>query len=175
MARFERWAARDRGTWTLVVARRCRALVSDGDDAEPHFRAALATDGLSELVFELARTELLYGEWLRWARRRADARAHLRTALELFERMDATPWAERARDELRASGETTGRRDRSPRDQLTGQELEIARLAGHGLTNREIADRLYLSAHTVGYHLHKVYAKLGITSRADLGDLDLDD
>jgi DNA-binding CsgD family transcriptional regulator/tetratricopeptide (TPR) repeat protein len=175
VARLERWAARDRRAWTQVVARRCRALVSQGEEAERHFRAALATDGLAERPFELARTELLYGEWLRGARRRADARTHLRAALELFERMKVIPWAERARGELRASGETARRRDRGAGSRLTPRELEIACLAAQGLTNRQIADRLYLSAHTVGYHLHKVYAKLGITSRADLRGLGLDD
>jgi hypothetical protein len=102
-----------------VTARRCRALVSQGEAAERSFQAALATDGLADLPQELARTELLYGEWLRRERRKADARAHLRTALALFERLGATPWAERARNELRASGQTARRRDPGIREQLT--------------------------------------------------------
>jgi DNA-binding CsgD family transcriptional regulator len=175
VARFERWAAWDQRTWTRVVAHRCRALISQGEDAERHFQAALATDGLRELPVELARTELLYGEWLRRSRRRADARPHLRAALELFERLGATPWAERAHGELRASGETARRRDASTREQLTPQELQIARLAGQGLSNQEIAARLFLSPHTVGYHLHKIYAKVGITSRAELHQLGPDE
>jgi DNA-binding CsgD family transcriptional regulator len=168
VARFERWAAWDRRAWTRVVAHRCRALVSQGEEAERHFQDALATHGIRELPFELARTELLYGEWLRRTRRRADARPHLRTALEMLERLGAAPWAEQARDELRASGETARRRDPSTREQLTPQELQIARLAGQGLSNQQIAARLFLSTHTVGYHLHKIYAKAGITSRTEL-------
>lgn len=86
----------------------------------------------------------------------------------------ATPWAEQVRGELRASGQTTHRRDPSTLSQLTPQELQIARLAGQGLANQQIAERLYLSRHTIGYHLHKIYTKLGITSRAELGQLQLD-
>jgi hypothetical protein len=101
VARFERWPQWDRRTWTQVIAHRCRALVRDGQDAEHHFKTALALDGVAELPLELARTELLYGEWLRRAHRPTDARLRLRTALEVFERLSATPWAERARAELR--------------------------------------------------------------------------
>jgi DNA-binding CsgD family transcriptional regulator len=137
--------------------------------------AARATDGLAELPQELGRTELLYGEWLRRRRRKADARVHLRTALALFERLGARPWTERVRAELRASGQTARRRDPSTRQQLTPQELQVVLLAGRGLTNQQIAEQLYVSRHTVGYHLHKVYAKLGITSRADLRQLDQND
>ncbi|HTF59926.1 MAG TPA: hypothetical protein VK713_08470, partial [Actinomycetes bacterium] len=140
VARFERWASWDRRPLTQVTARRCRALVSQGEAAERSFQAALATDGLADLPQELARTELLYGEWLRRERRKADARAHLRTALALFERLGAMPWAERARNELRASGQTARRRDPGTREQLTPQELQIARLAGRGLTNQQIAE-----------------------------------
>jgi DNA-binding CsgD family transcriptional regulator len=175
VARFERWARWDRRTWTQVVARRCRALVSQGEEAERHYQAALATDGLHGLPQELARTELLYGEWLRRQRRKADARIHLRAALAVFERLGASPWAERARGELRASGESARRRDPGTREQLTPQEFQVARLAGQGLSNLEIAEQLFVSRHTVGYHLHKVYAKLGITSRADLRQLDQND
>jgi DNA-binding CsgD family transcriptional regulator len=172
VARFERWAAWDRRPWTQVTARRCRALISQGEEAERSFRAALATDGLADLPQELARTELLYGEWLRRERRKADARTHLRAALALFERLGATPWAERAGNELRASGQTARQRVPGTRDQLTPQELQIARLAGRGLTNQQIAEQLFMSRHTVGYHLHKIYAKLGIASRAELRQLE---
>ena len=175
VAGLERWARWDRRPWVLVCARRCRALLSEGEEAERHFHAALAVAGIAERPLELARTELLYGEWLRRGRRRFEARTHLRTALELFERLGAGSWAERARSELRASGETAGRRDPTALDQLTPQELQIARLAGRGLTNREIAARLYLSPHTVGYHLHKIFSKVGIASRVDLRELGLDD
>jgi DNA-binding CsgD family transcriptional regulator len=175
VARLEQWASWDRRTFTSLVARRSRALISRGEEAERHYQAALATDGIGELPFELARTELAYGEWLRRARRRADARPHLRTALGIFRQLGATPWAEQARAELRASGETAGRGEPGTRGQLTPQERQIAGLVGQGLTNQQIGDQLFLSAHTVGYHLHKIYAKLGIATRAELGVLDLAD
>ena len=175
VARFERWASWDRRTWTQLVAHRCRALITQGPAAEQHYRAALAVEGAGELVWEHAQSELLYGEWLRRARRRADARGHLHAALGVFERLGATPWADRARSELRASGETARRRDPSTRQQLTPQERQVARLASQGLSNQQIADQLYVSRHTVGYHLHKVYTKLDITSRAELRDVDLED
>jgi DNA-binding CsgD family transcriptional regulator len=168
VARFERWAGLDGGAWTLAVARRCRALLTQGPDAERHYRAALAVGGLAEMPLELARSELLYGEWLRRARRRAEARTHLRAALEVFERLGASFWAQRAASELRASGETARRRDPTTARELTPQELRIARLAERGLTNRQIADQLFLSSHTISYHLHNIYTKLGIASRADL-------
>jgi DNA-binding CsgD family transcriptional regulator/tetratricopeptide (TPR) repeat protein len=174
VARFERWARVDRRTWTQLVAHRCRALITQGPAAEQHYRAALAVGGAGELVWECARTELLYGEWLRRARRRADARGHLRAALGVFERLGAAPWADRARSELRASGQTARRRDPSTRQQLTPQERQVARLAGQGLSNQQIADQLFVSRHTVGYHLHKVYTKLDITSRAELRDVSLE-
>jgi DNA-binding CsgD family transcriptional regulator len=175
VARFERWARWERRTWTMVGARLSRAFITQGEDAERHYQAALATDRLGGLPFGLARTELAYGEWLRRSRRRADARPHLRSALELFEQLGAAPWADKARAELRASGESTRRRDPSTRYQLTPRERQIARLAGQGLANNEIGARLFLSTHTVSYHLHKIYAKLGITSRGQLIELDLDD
>jgi DNA-binding CsgD family transcriptional regulator len=175
VARFERWAQWDRRTWTMVSVHLSRAFITQGVGAERHYQAALATDRLGELPFSLARTELAYGEWLRRSRRRVDARSHLRSALELFEQLGATFWADQARAELRASGESTRRRDPSTRYQLTPRERQIARLAGQGLANNEIGARLYLSTHTVSYHLHKIYAKLGITSRGQLIELDLDD
>jgi DNA-binding CsgD family transcriptional regulator/tetratricopeptide (TPR) repeat protein len=175
VARFERWARVDRRTWTQLVAHRCRAQITHGPAAEQHYRAALAVEGAGELVWECARTELLYGEWLRRARRRADARGHLRAALGVFERLGAAPWAERARSELRASGQTARKRDPSTRQQITPQERQVARLASQGLSNQQIADQLFVSRHTVGYHLHKLYTKLGVTSRAELRDVNLED
>jgi len=175
VARFERWAQWDRRAWTQVVAHYCRALITQGEEAERHYQAALAVEGLGELPLELARTELVYGEWLRRQRRKVDARVHLRAALAVFERLGASPWAERTRSELQASGQTARRRDPSTREQLTPQELQVARLAGQGLTNQQIAEQLFISRHTVGYHLHKLYAKLGIASRAELWRLDLGD
>lgn len=118
--------------------------------------------------FERARTELLYGEWLRRERRRQDARVHLRRALETFRSLGTTPFAERAEAELRATGETARKRDPSTLDDLTPQELQIAGLVAEGSTNREIAAQLFLSPRTIDYHLHKVFSKLGIASRTDL-------
>ena len=118
--------------------------------------------------FWRARTELLYGEWLRRERRRQEARGHLLTAAELFHQLRALPWENRAAAELRATGETTSKRDRLALDQLTPQELQIAGLVTQGLTNREIAAQLYLSPRTVDYHLRKVFTKLGIASRTQL-------
>ena len=150
---------------------RCRALI-DESGAERHYHDSLAgADTLSP--FDRARTELLYGEWLRRDRRRIDARVHLRSALDDFEQLGVTPWADRARAELRASGETARRRDPSTRDQLTPQELHIAGLAAGGLTNPEIGAQLFLSPRTIDYHLRKVFAKLGIASRAELAGVDL--
>lgn len=119
-------------------------------------------------AFERARTELLYGEWLRRERQRTMARIHLRIAAELFHSLRAAPWAERAEAELRATGETVRKRDASVLGQLTPQETQIARLVADGLTNKEIAAQLYLSPRTVDYHLRKVFTKLRIASRTDL-------
>jgi DNA-binding NarL/FixJ family response regulator len=111
---------------------------------------------------------LLYGEALRRARRRAEAREHLRAAFTTFGQLGASPWAERARTELRASGETARQRDPSTLDQLTPQELQIVRFVGQGATNRDVAAQLFLSPRTIDYHLRQVFTKLGISSRAEL-------
>jgi ATP/maltotriose-dependent transcriptional regulator MalT len=118
--------------------------------------------------FQRARTRLLYGEWLRRERRRTDARVHLREALDLFGTLGADPWEECTPAELRATGETTRKRDASTLDDLTPHELQIAGLATEGLTNCEITAQLYLSPRTIEYHLRKVFSKLGIASRTDL-------
>jgi ATP/maltotriose-dependent transcriptional regulator MalT len=171
LARFQAWVEEFPTPARLSLLARCRALAAESD-AEPHFaRAIELAEALSP--FERARNELLYGERLRRERRRVDARPHLRTALELFEQLSLPPWEERARAELRASGETARRRDPSTRDQLTPQELQIAHLVAEGMTNREIGAQLYLSPRTIDYHLRKVFAKLQIASRADLGRIDL--
>jgi DNA-binding CsgD family transcriptional regulator len=150
----------------LALLARCDALLETRDPDQAFGKAIALAPGLPPL--QRARTQLLYGEWLRRERRRTDSRVHLRSALESFRAMGAVPWAERAEAELRASGETARNRDLSTAEQLTAQELQIARLVAEGLTNKEIAAQLYLSPRTVDYHLRKVFTKLGITSRAKL-------
>jgi DNA-binding NarL/FixJ family response regulator len=116
---------------------------------------------------------LACGEFLRRGRRRVDARTYLRAALEVFEDVGAEPWAERARQELRASGETARKRDVSTLENLTPQELQSARLVAQGLSNRDVAERLFVSPRTVEYHLSNVYSKLGVRSRGELMQLSL--
>jgi DNA-binding CsgD family transcriptional regulator len=154
--------------WWHALAARCRAMLADGDEAEQAYEDALAVLAGLNRRFDRARTELLYGSFLRRQRRRADAREHLRAAVGGFERLGAEPWAERARVELRATGETARKRDPSTITQLTPQEMQIARLVGEGNSNKDVAIQLFLSPRTVEYHLAKVFTKLGITSRADL-------
>ena len=156
---------RHRGHWHCVA--RCDGLLHPAD-ADEHFAAAANLHAQSSRPFDAARTELLWGESLRRRRSRAQARTHLRAAYETFERLGAAPWAERARTELQATGETARKRDPSTISQLTPQELQIARLVGAGGTNREIAAELFLSPRTIDYHLHKIFTKLGMTSRSDL-------
>jgi DNA-binding NarL/FixJ family response regulator len=123
---------------------------------------------------EVARTQLVYGEWLRRARRPAESRKHLRSAIEVFDRLGSTPWVERARLELKASGETMPSRGENG-NRLTPQEVRIARAVAGGSSTKEIAAMLFLSPRTVEYHLHKMFPKLGISSRADLVRLVLRD
>jgi DNA-binding CsgD family transcriptional regulator len=156
--------------WALGLQARSHALVSGGEEAEARYREALARLGRTRLRLDLARAHLLYGEWLRRERRRSDAREQLRTAHGMLEAMGVEAFAERARRELRATGETARKRTRAAarQEDLTAQEAQIARLARDGLSNPEIGTRLFISAHTVQYHLRKVFAKLGITSRSQL-------
>jgi DNA-binding CsgD family transcriptional regulator len=168
---FRGWVERFPNPARLAMLERCRALVEESDAAR-HYAQAIELSG-ALAPFDRARTELVYGEWLRRQRRRVDSRLHLRTALELFERLAVPPWAERARSELRASGETARKRDPSTRDQLTPRELQIAGLAAEGMTNPEIGAQLFLSPRTIDYHLRKVFAKLDIASRRDLARIDL--
>ena len=175
MAGFEQWAAHTGPPWALALVPRCRGLLSAGAAADRHFAEALRLHGPSSRPFDRARTQLLYGEALRRARRRIDAREHLRAAFTTFEQLGASPWAERARAELRASGETARQRNPSTLDQLTPQELQIVRFVGEGATNREVAAQLFLSPRTIDYHLRQVFTKLGITSRSELIRLRVDE
>jgi DNA-binding CsgD family transcriptional regulator len=154
--------------WLLAVRARSHALLSEGEQAEYAYRESIARFGKTRLRVDLARVHLLYGEWLRRERRRHEAREHLRTARDMLERMGVAAFAERAARELRATGESARRRDVVRDQELTAQEAQVARLARDGLSNPEIATRLFLSAHTVQYHLRKVFAKLGVTSRSQL-------
>jgi DNA-binding CsgD family transcriptional regulator len=162
-------ATRPAGTdWALGFEARCRALVTEGADADGLYREAIERLGRTVVRPELARAHLLYGEWLRREKRRVDARDQLRVAYEQFASIGMEAFAERARRELAATGETVRRRTVETRDELTAQERQIARLARDGLSNPEIGARLFLSQHTVAYHLRKVFGKLGISSRREL-------
>jgi hypothetical protein len=137
IAELERFGAATGSPWAAAAAAHGRALLSDGREAERHFLTALDHHAASPRRFDRARTQLTYGEFLRRARRRVDARAHLRAALQVFSDLGAVSWADRAAQELRASGETARRRDPSAASELTHQELEVARLVAQGLSNRE--------------------------------------
>jgi DNA-binding CsgD family transcriptional regulator len=154
--------------WAPGIYARCRALLSDGQDADRWYRHAIDRLDRTSLRPELARAHLLYGEWLHREHRRADARARLRTAHEMFEEIGMQAFAERARLELRAAGETIRMRTADIYRELTPQETQIARMARSGLSNPEIAAQVFLSTRTVQYHLAKVFTKLGITSRRQL-------
>ena len=156
--------------WALARAARCRGLVAEPDAMESYFDEALELHERTPDVFETARTRLAYGARLRRARKRVRSREELRAALEIFERLGAEPWAEQTRAELEATGETARRRDASTLDELTPQELQIARLLADGKTTREAAAAIFLSPKTVEYHLRHVYRKLGIRSREELAD-----
>ena len=154
--------------WGLGIAARSLALVSEDDAAEAMYEEAIARLGRTPLRPELARAHLLYGEWLRRAGRRVDARQNLRTAYEMFTSFGSDGFGERARRELLATGETVRKRTDETRGQLTPQEQQIARLAADGHTNPEIGAQLFLSSRTVEWHLHKVFTKLDISSRRQL-------
>ncbi|MQY04522.1 ATP-binding protein [Actinomadura macrotermitis] len=171
-ARFAAWAQAGGQPWALAVAARNEALLTDAE--EPFLRAAALRP---TRPFERARTDLLHGEWLRRHRRRSDARGPLRAALDAFEALRAAPWAERARAELRATGEAGAAAEATAPgllDRLTPQELQVVRLAADGTSSREIAARLFLSPRTVEYHLYKAYPKLGVSSRRELSRLPLE-
>ncbi|MGX4687669.1 helix-turn-helix transcriptional regulator [Streptomyces sp. JNUCC 63] len=176
-ARVEELTAFAEGTGApaaTAVVEHGRALLADGDGAEKHFAQALAAHADSLRLPDRARTELAFGEHLRRSRRRVDAREHLRAALALFEELGAAPWAERAAQELRASGETARRRNVSTTTELTAQERQVATLVRQGLSNRDTATQLFVSPRTVDFHLRNVFSKLGVASRAELTALPLD-
>ena len=156
--------------WALGIEARLRALLSDGDRADELYHEAITRLARSRVRVQLARTHLLYGEWLRRQRRRLDAREQLRTAHELFTDFGVEAFAERARLELEATGERARKRTADTLDELTPQETQVARLAAQGETNREIAARLFISASTVEYHLRKAFRKLDVKSRVQLAD-----
>ena len=176
LRRFEQWGARAGQSWIDALVLRCRALLAPDAEAESLYAAALEAHQREDRPFERARTQSLYGEWLRRARRKTDARTQLRAALEIFDRLGAEPWSGRAASELRATGVVM---PQSPGPgalgQLTPQELQIVRLAAQGLSNRDIAAQLFLSPRTVGYHLYKAYPKLGVAARSELPGLIYDD
>jgi DNA-binding CsgD family transcriptional regulator len=164
--------ARAGGTdWALAVEARSRALLTEDDAAEDLYREAIERLARTRVRGEHARAHLLYGEWLRREGRRRDARDQLRTAHRMFTDMGIEAFAERARRELLATGETVRKRTVESRDELTAQEWQIARLARDGLSNPEIGARLFLSARTVEWHLRKVFVKLGIRSRRELANV----
>jgi DNA-binding CsgD family transcriptional regulator len=167
LRRFTQWAEATDSPELRALAARCQALVGAGD-VEHDFQRALELHPVGDQPLDRARTQLLYGEHLRRARRRSDARPLLRAALESFEHLGVRVWADRARDELRATGETPANPARNALATLTPQELRIATAAAEGATNREIAARLFLSARTIDYHLRKIFQKTGITSRVEL-------
>jgi DNA-binding CsgD family transcriptional regulator len=154
--------------WALGIQARVRVLLGQGDAAEGRYRESIARLARTPVRVELARAHLLYGEWLRRQRHRLDARDQLRTAHDMLTAMGIEAFAERARRELHATGQTARKRTIETPGELTAQEAQIARLARDALSNPEIGTRLFISARTVQYHLGKVFAKLAISSRRQL-------
>ncbi len=166
-------ASASRTEWALGLAARSRALISTGPAAEEHYRVAIEHLGQCRMATHLARTHLVYGEWLRREGRRRDAREQLRTAHELFSDMGAEAFAERAARELRATGEHPRKRTAQPTDALTAHETHIARLVATGATSQEVGAQLFLSPRTIEAHLRNIFRKLGITSRRQLKNVRL--
>ncbi|WP_371579754.1 helix-turn-helix transcriptional regulator [Streptomyces sp. NBC_01314] len=175
---LRRWAERTEAAWAISATHLVHALLASGTDAEKQFRLALEVPGAASRPFNYARTRMLYGEWLRRAGRRTDARVQLAEAAEIFRRLGAAPLLARTRAEQELTGQQPRRDSASAGDTaaiLTSQELRVARLAAQGLTNREIGAQLLISPRTVGHHLANVFPKLGIVSRADLARIDFGD
>jgi DNA-binding CsgD family transcriptional regulator len=168
LPRFEERAGASGTDWGLGAVASARALLASNAHAEALFAEAIERLERANIVLHLARARLSYGEWLRRTNRRVDARQQLNTAHEMFTRMGAQGFAERVRRELIATGEKVRKQELSSGDDLTAQEAQIARLAADGLTNSEIGSQLFISTHTVEWHLRKVFVKLGITSRRQL-------
>ncbi len=156
--------------WARGVAARSHALLADDGAAEDLYVEAIERLSRTRVAIDLARAHLLYGEWLRRQTRRTDARKELRLAYGMFGDFGMEAFAERARVELQATGERARKRTADTQDQLTPQESQVSRLAAQGNTNREIASQLFISPHTVEYHLRKAFRKLDIKSRAQLAD-----
>jgi len=154
--------------WVLGIEARARALLCDGEMAESLYQESIERLSRTRVRAQLARAHLLYGEWPRRGRRRAQAREQLRTAYKMLDAMGIGAFAERARRELQATGETARKRTVEHAVELTAQEAQVAQLARDGLTNPEIGARLFITVHTVEYHMRKVFTKLGISSRREL-------
>lgn len=167
-AEFSRDAGAKAQPWALARAARCRGMLAGEGECDRHFDDALALHGQTADAFETARTHLAYGARLRRERQRVRARDQLRTAVEVFDRLGADPWSERARAELAATGETARRRDEAALGDLTPQELQIALSLADGRTTRETAAVLFLSPKTIEYHLRNIYRKLSVGSRGEL-------
>jgi DNA-binding CsgD family transcriptional regulator len=165
LAEFTAQCEQARWPWALARSAHLQALAEPADDA---FQRALGLQEEAAQPFPRARTQLAYGEWLRRAGRRIDARTQLRTALETFEQLGAEPWAEQASAELRATGERLRRRTTAALGELTPQELQVALVVAQGATNKEAAAQLYLSPKTIEKHLGSAYTKLGVRSRTEL-------
>jgi DNA-binding CsgD family transcriptional regulator len=149
-----------------IGLRFARPLLADDSEAQDLFESALNAE--PKWQFDFARLEMSYGNWLRRQRRITESRPHLRAARDAFDALGMQPWVDKARAELRASGERLAEPANAPRQPLSPQELQIAQMAASGLSNREIADRLFLSHRTVGAHLYRVFPKLGVVSRSEL-------
>ncbi|TGB39462.1 helix-turn-helix transcriptional regulator [Mycolicibacterium peregrinum] len=166
--RLERCTESSGTDWGLGVLAAARAVVADDTEAEVLFKESVERLSRTQIGVQLARTHLRYGEWLRRQKQRNSAREHLNTAYEMFTKMGATGFAERARRELTATGEKVRKQPMASGDVLTAQEAQIAGLARDGLTNQEIGAQLFISTHTVEWHLRKVFVKLGVRSRRQL-------
>jgi DNA-binding NarL/FixJ family response regulator len=170
---LEQFAAATGAAWAAAIAAHGRALLAAPTDADDHFEAALDQHRQGGRPFDRARTQFASGEHLRRTRRRVAAREQLRNALETFEDLNAVAWTDRAKSELRASGESIRNREAPTSTALTPQELQVAQLVQRGLSNRDAAARLFLSPRTVDFHLRNIFIKTGVGSRTELAQLTL--